>query len=370
MDNMAEDALRERYGRQHLIRFGRSGQRQGGIDGLDQEDPKLVWQTTLQQKGVIKKIEGDLATMDEDGHFCPEVFVLVLGFPRDTSLQRKILAISGQRQINGKCRVDVLFWEDVRQLLVGNATLLTKHFSGFGAEGTRKAELTELELERLEFSKTPDLHLRWRSGQVTGTESESRELEILNVGACNVHIAYVVFNWHIETSLSTKTSKIDLRDDVVAPRQVVSTTVSVRFKDAVDACAEAGLPRPKVIQEAPLVAKVVVTAVSRPNKVEKTFELHYERVVNRGREALNGPVNVRKHILDTCYNYHMTNGPSGWLIWSHKPGEVPAEMKALHREATWLRDHGLIEATLSADVTVMHARLTTDGRDYVESNES
>jgi hypothetical protein len=155
MDNMAEDALRERYGRQHLIRFGRSGQRQGGIDGLDQEDPTLVWQTTLQQDRVKAKIERDLAAMDEDGHFRPEVFVLVLGFPRDANLQRVILKSSGQRQIDGKCRVDVLFWEDVRQLLVGKPALFIKHFSGFGADGTKEAGLTALELEQMEFAGLP-----------------------------------------------------------------------------------------------------------------------------------------------------------------------------------------------------------------------
>lgn len=370
MENMAEDALRERYGRRHLVRFGRTGQRQGGIDGLDQQDPTLVWQTTLQQDRVKAKIERDLATMDEDGDFHPEVFVLVLGFPRDANLQREILKLSGMRLIEEKCRIEALFWDDVRQILVGNPALLAKHFSGFGADTTRRSELTELELEQIEFAKTPDLHLRWREGHVTGTESESRKLEILNVGICNVQISSVSLQWHVETSLTGRILKVDLHDDVLVPRQTVSTTLTLRFQETSDACAEAGLPRPKIIQEVPLAAKVVITAVSRPGKVEKIFELRFERVANRGRDGSNSPVTVRKHILDECSKLYMSDAPSSWVIWRHERGEDPAEIKAIHREAIWLRDHGLIEAVLTSDVTIVHARLTTDGRDYVETTAS
>jgi hypothetical protein len=369
MDNMAEDALRERYGRRHLVRFGRSGQRQGGIDGLDQEDPTLVWQTTLQQDRVKAKIDRDLAAMDREGHFHPEVFVLVLGIPRDATLQREIQKISGQRQIEGRCRVDVLFWEDVRQILVGSPALLAKHFSGFGADGS--AELTDLELEQLQFAKTPDLHLRWREGHVTGIECESRKLEILNVGSCTVQILSVYLVWHVETSLSRQTLKVDLCDDVLAPNHTVGTTLTLRFREASDACAEAGLPRPKIIQEVPLTAKVVVSAMSRPNKVEKTFELDFERVANRGREessSLSSPVAVRKHILDKCYRLYMADGPGSWAIWMREKSEDAAEIRAVVREAIWLRDHGLIEAIPGADMTIVQARLTTDGRDYFESS--
>lgn len=132
MDNMAEDALRERYGRRHLVRFGRSGQYQGGIDGLDQENPTLVWQTSLQEAKVLAKIERDLVAMDRDAVHHPDVFVVALGFPRDANLQRDIQKISERRKAIGKCRVDILFWEDIRQILVGNARLLAKHFKGFG----------------------------------------------------------------------------------------------------------------------------------------------------------------------------------------------------------------------------------------------
>lgn len=368
MDNMAEDALRERYGRRHLIRFGRSGQRQGGIDGLDQADPTLVWQTTLQQDRVTAKIARDLAAMDSDGHFRPEVFVLVLGFPRDAGLQREVQRISGQRQIEGKCRVDALFWEDVRQILVGDPALRAKHFVGFEADASHGAELAELEIERAKLARTPDLHLRWREGQVTGNESESRRLEILNVGTCTVQVASVALEWSVETSLTTRSSKIELQDDVVTPRQIVSTHLTLGFRDVSDACVQAGLPRPKVIQDVPLVAKVVVLAASRPYRVEKEFELRFERVANRGRDAAYGPVAVRQHILRECYKLYMSSGPSSWVIWRNERGEDPAEMRALHREATWLRDHGLIEARLSADMVIVQARLTTAGRDHLEDS--
>lgn len=370
MENMAEDSLRERYGRQHLVRFGRSGQRQGGIDGLDQQDPSLVWQTTLQKDRVKAKIERDLATMDDERLLSPEVFVLVLGFPRDANLQRDIQKISGQRQIEGKCRVDALFWDDVRQILVGNPALLEKHFGGFGVGVARKPGLTDLELQQIELAKMPDLHLRWREGSVTGTESESRRLEIVNVGVCNVQILSVHLHWHVETSLTTRRQKVDLRDDVLTPGQIATANLTLSFHEASEACAEAGLPKPKIIQEVPLVAKVVVSSVSRPSKVDKEFDLRFERVVNRGRERTNGPVTVRKQILDECYKMYMVDGPNCWVIWRREKGEDHAVLKALHREAVWLRDHDLIEASLTVDMTIVQARLTTYGRDYVETAAS
>jgi hypothetical protein len=369
MDNMAEDALRERYGRRHLIRFGRSGQYQGGIDGLDQQDPTLVWQTTLQAAKVFEKIQDDIATLDNDGEFHPEVFVAVLGVPRDANIQREIKRVSIERQINGKCRVELLFWEDVRQILIGNPVLLAKHFSGFGVDA-RASELTELEIERRQFARIPDLHLRWvLGGEVTGTESESRKLEILNVGGSTSQITSIYLEWRIAVGLASRRVTPGVANDILAPNKVASVTLKLLFRDVSEACAEAGLPRPKVIQEAPLIGKVVVTAVSRPYKLEKIFNIKYERIVSRPSTGISDPVAVRKKILDACYKLLMTDAPNGLVNWQFARDDDLAEMKAIYREAGWLRDHGLITATLAGDMTIVTARLTTAGRDYIEALE-
>jgi hypothetical protein len=77
-EDIVADALRLLFGRPQLMRFGRRGQRQHGIDGVDSTVPmsdNIVWQATLQQEDVVSKICDDLRTRDADLAGQPKLFV-------------------------------------------------------------------------------------------------------------------------------------------------------------------------------------------------------------------------------------------------------------------------------------------------------
>src|ERR1700722_9788434 len=86
VEDMVADALRVRFDNPHLVRFGRSGQRQSGIDGFDPTAPlgrSIVWQSSLQSKRIVEKIEEDLSSMDGGLPGQPWLFVAALGMERD-----------------------------------------------------------------------------------------------------------------------------------------------------------------------------------------------------------------------------------------------------------------------------------------------
>src|SRR5262245_59635604 len=89
-EDIVVDALRVRFGNPSLVRFGRSGQNQHGIDGYDATtaaNSTIVWQTTLQEKGLLQKVRRDLAELDAQDAYRPTQFVVAIGRPRDATLQ-------------------------------------------------------------------------------------------------------------------------------------------------------------------------------------------------------------------------------------------------------------------------------------------
>jgi len=130
---MVETVLRERYDRPQLVRFGRPGQRQDGIDGLDPlatGRDEFVWQATLTQDDAMQKLTADLKKMD-GRRFHPGRFVFVVGRSRDAAIQAEIKALSSKRRLRGQCQVEVLFWEDIAQAILDDQSLLARWYPEF-----------------------------------------------------------------------------------------------------------------------------------------------------------------------------------------------------------------------------------------------
>lgn len=149
-DDIMADVLPFRYGARSLIRFGRKGQKQHGIDGIDQTLMALVWQSTLQRDRVLEKLTKDIDAMDiEFGELPIEVFVACLGFERDANLQRELQKISKTRQQLNKCRIEALFWEEISSILSGIPALYEKHFPQYAAKKESASPLkVEIDLDR------------------------------------------------------------------------------------------------------------------------------------------------------------------------------------------------------------------------------
>ncbi len=138
-EDIVVDALRIRFKNPCLVRFGRRGQDQWGIDGVDATGTggsMIVWQATLQERGVIEKLQRDLEQLDAKADLTPNHFVAAIGQRRDAALQADLLALSSERTTNGMCSVVPLFWDDILGDLFADAAIARKHFPLLFAPGT------------------------------------------------------------------------------------------------------------------------------------------------------------------------------------------------------------------------------------------
>jgi hypothetical protein len=217
-DQMTEDALRERHGRVRLMRFGRSGQAQGGIDGFDQADPSFVWQATTEEPSkLLAKLESDLKKLHADPDSTAEVFAFVVSSKRDAQLQREVRKISASRVLAGKCQVDIVFWDDVCQALTGNEKLFAKHFPALA--NPRAAELIDLQADALRYTQEPDLHLRYAGGTLDSTARETWKVEVRNVGLCTVELVQLFLQWSLRGAQGLNETSRAQRNIVLAPNE-------------------------------------------------------------------------------------------------------------------------------------------------------
>jgi len=132
-DAQVADVLRVRHANVHLVALGRNGQSQGGIDGMDPlagPGRQLVWQSTTRTAGLEAKLVRDLATLDR-GRGMPILFIFAVGCERDARVQGWVEQLSAERRASGRCAVEILFWEEIRQLLLDNHALGAKWYPDF-----------------------------------------------------------------------------------------------------------------------------------------------------------------------------------------------------------------------------------------------
>lgn len=127
------DVFSRKYQNLNLQRYGRSGQRQNGVD--------IAGLTTSGVLGVQCKhhVRGDLDTKEIDGEviksekFRPGLteYVIATSADRDTKAHEHVLALSAQRQATGQYPVTLKFWEDICSWLSEYPDLVYKHFTKF-----------------------------------------------------------------------------------------------------------------------------------------------------------------------------------------------------------------------------------------------
>ncbi len=136
-ENIVRDALALRLRTPHLVRFGRSGQTQGGIDGFTPQaiegDNAIVWQATITKpgEGLWTKLQRDLASLDSELPWTPTQFWYCVSAPRDAELQYRVAELSSQRQLSALCTVEILFWDDIRSDICNDVAVMNKYFSSF-----------------------------------------------------------------------------------------------------------------------------------------------------------------------------------------------------------------------------------------------
>ena len=127
-EDLVEAVLRIREGNQHLVRWGRRGQFQGGIDGHDPLHGRgLVWQSTIQAKGLQQKLTTDVGSMDADGRN-PRLFIFACSSRRDAGLQEAARIMTSERRELGRCPIEPLFWDDLEPVVRRRPELLQRFF--------------------------------------------------------------------------------------------------------------------------------------------------------------------------------------------------------------------------------------------------
>lgn len=367
-EEMVLDAMKIRLGRDSLARYGRSGQKQGGIDGFDAGAPpgeNIVWQATLTRPtDALAKILQDVETFDKEAEFSARTYYATLGFSRDTHIQVALHKLSAKRMSKGKCAVEPVFWEDIRGTLVGRPEMREKHFAAFGDPAASAA--ASLQREKLEHERSPQVDAQWGTGQIAGEQYERRKLRVRNVGTANVRVVRARLLWQVRGGDAVTERRVHVGSEILMQGQELECTVQLDAKEVMAANDAASLPKAEKIQDVPLRASVELVVRSEPAAIERTIEVEFERIVMRESRAANEILELRAELLRCCYRALMSEGPAAWMIWQSTEAEKIARIARLVREATWLADQGYLEADPSSDSVILRARLTSKGRDHVE----
>lgn len=122
-EEICADVLSQKYGAS-FQRFGRKGQSQNGID-LYSNDFRVVAQCKNHQNysHIVEEIKSDYNNATK--HFQLQKFIVATSLSRDTNTQTLISNIAQN--------IEILFWEDIEQIICNNNDLLKKHYPTFSS---------------------------------------------------------------------------------------------------------------------------------------------------------------------------------------------------------------------------------------------
>lgn len=170
------DVFARKLNNHNLQRYGRSGQRQSGVDiaGLTEEG-LLGIQCKHHPAGSIttSEIDDEIAKSED---FRPELdeFTIATSADRDATAHSHVLQLSKRREAENKYPVAIKFWQDIYGWLVEFPDLVYKHF-------TKYFPVYELEEIRLPASgNRPKATVRWPV-----TSESLKENVIRNMGGLN-----------------------------------------------------------------------------------------------------------------------------------------------------------------------------------------
>ena len=127
------DVFARKYKNLNLQRYGRSGQKQSGVDIAGQIDGGILGiQCKHHPNDVIRKAEIDGEISLSEG-FRPGLceYAIVTSADRDTKIHGYILQTSEERIKQGKYPVSIKFWDDVFNWLTEYPDLMYKHFTKY-----------------------------------------------------------------------------------------------------------------------------------------------------------------------------------------------------------------------------------------------
>jgi hypothetical protein len=137
---LCADVFQSQFGDPALVRHGRGGQPEHGIDILARNG--VVYPIGLQCKKksqwpVRKLTKADVtAAIDEASKFDPALkeFYILTTAPDDAALQAHVAALNQKREAEGLFRVVVLGWGEIVRRATRDSDVAAKHFGPTGGD--------------------------------------------------------------------------------------------------------------------------------------------------------------------------------------------------------------------------------------------
>ncbi len=195
------DVFARKYNNYNFQRYGRSGQRQAGVDIAGLTEGRMIGiQCKHHPTGNIEIGEIDDEIVKSEG-FSPPLseYIVATSADRDTKAYSHVLDVSVQREREGKYPVTIKFWEDIYSWLTDYPDLLYKHFT------------KHFPVRQLENLQVPGLEANTRKTSVWPARAEEVKSTILQtigsikkVDPYNAHLGISSF------AESTFQGKVDL----------------------------------------------------------------------------------------------------------------------------------------------------------------
>ncbi len=142
-EELCADVFQSQFGDPALVRHGRGGQPEHGIDILARNG--VVYPIGLQCKKksqwpVRKLTKADVtAAIDEASKFDPALkeFYILTTAPDDAALQAYVAALNQKREAEGLFRVVVLGWGEIVRRATTDSDVAAKHFGPSGGDSPR-----------------------------------------------------------------------------------------------------------------------------------------------------------------------------------------------------------------------------------------
>jgi hypothetical protein len=131
LEDMVSDIFSYEYGNSNFQRYGRSGQAQDGVDVAGVVNTDVIGiQCKNHPDKIISTTEIDAEIKKSEG-FQPTLAKLIIATSskRDTKAHKHVLSVSKKRTQQGLYPVEIIFWENIEDLLEKYIDLTFKYFT-------------------------------------------------------------------------------------------------------------------------------------------------------------------------------------------------------------------------------------------------
>lgn len=174
-EDICRDSFGERWRNPNLVKHGRQGQRQHGVDIYGHD--ACTAQVGIQCKNTVGKITSEIVdsevTLAENFNPTLKKLYIATTCAADAHIQAHVRSLSQTRTQDGKFGVEIVFWDEIVQDLSRNEALPRKHYPQFFPESSPTPASSPQEVQHASDERslrtllnvidirTVDEHLQW-----------------------------------------------------------------------------------------------------------------------------------------------------------------------------------------------------------------